>query len=297
MNATSVETGRRVIASEVKPSATLAAPGTTASGGAPSAPPETRRVFPEAYDLFELLAESAHGKAAPPADIRLSTAAALSARFPLISPHGSLRYPEDGRLADRLVDGGYFENDGVTTAYELAAALRAIDDTLTPVILHLTNDPVTPGREDPVSPATSRVVSPKPTDPAWFESVLNPVRALFGTRNGHAAEAIRRTLDTRWRRAAQSGIEERIIYVPFQVFDAAPLRPATGETPPCVFGETRAAAAGVSKIDELAMSWWLSGAVQDYLDRQLCHAQNAVQYTKLEKVLRKEKTTASGERP
>lgn len=297
LNATSVETGRRVIASELKPSTTLPAPGTAASGQAAPTPPEARRIFPEAYDLFELLAETGRGQAAAPADIRLSTAAGLSARFPLISPHGSLRYPADSRLADRLVDGGYFENDGVTTAYELAAALREIDDTLTPVILHLTNDPVTPDRADPVSPATSRVASPQPADPAWFESVLNPVRAFFGTRNGHAAEAIRRTLDTRWRKAAANGDEERILYVPFQVFNAAPLRPAQGEAPACRLGETRAAADGNSKIDELAMSWWLSGAVQDYLDRQLCHTRNAAEYEKLDRVLRKTMTTASGEKP
>src|SRR3982751_6448640 len=44
-------------------------------------------------------------------DVRLSTAAHNSARFPFISPPGSVRN-QDQKLVDRIVDGGYFENYG-----------------------------------------------------------------------------------------------------------------------------------------------------------------------------------------
>lgn len=54
-------------------------------------------------------------------DIRVSTAAGLSARFPLVSPAGSI--PD---RPEKLVDGGYFENSGVETALELIRSLKAI---------------------------------------------------------------------------------------------------------------------------------------------------------------------------
>src|SRR5262249_32732161 len=58
-------------------------------------------------------------------DVRLSTAAHNSARFPFISPPGSIRN-QDNMLADRIVDGGYFENYGALTAKELALAVHAV---------------------------------------------------------------------------------------------------------------------------------------------------------------------------
>src|SRR6266851_4236503 len=71
-------------------------------------------------------------------DIRLSSAALLSARFPIISPHGNLRHP-DGQIVGRAVDGGYFENFGAITAQEITAALR--EQNLKPFVLLVSNDP------------------------------------------------------------------------------------------------------------------------------------------------------------
>ena len=48
-------------------------------------------------------------------DVRLSTAAHNSARFPLISPPGSI-CNQDQAIVDRIVDGGYFENYGALGA-------------------------------------------------------------------------------------------------------------------------------------------------------------------------------------
>jgi hypothetical protein len=58
-------------------------------------------------------------------DIRLSTAAHNSARFPIISPAGEIRNRKH-QIVDRIVDGGYFENYGALGAIELAQAIRAI---------------------------------------------------------------------------------------------------------------------------------------------------------------------------
>jgi hypothetical protein len=135
LNATSVDTGRRVVASELLP---------TYGDGT--------RLFAEAYDTFVELGRTFHRDGSELkddaeiklADIPLSTAAALSARFPIVSPYGALRNPDASEAADRVVDGGYFENDGVTTAFELARAM--VGREMRPIIIHITNDPI--GRYD-----------------------------------------------------------------------------------------------------------------------------------------------------
>jgi hypothetical protein len=56
----------------------------------------------------------------------LSTAAGLSARFPLVAPAGSILIPGDpnGVEKRRYVDGGYFENTGAASIFDLFTALR-----------------------------------------------------------------------------------------------------------------------------------------------------------------------------
>jgi len=79
-------------------------------------------------------------------DVRVSTAAHNSARFPFISPPGSIR-GENHTLVDRIVDGGYFENYGALAAKELALAVHAVAPQLRPLIIVISNDPA-----DPLSP-------------------------------------------------------------------------------------------------------------------------------------------------
>jgi hypothetical protein len=257
LNATSVDTGRRVIASELLPS--------YSDGNG-----HKRRVFPEAYDLFEELL--------PERDIPLATAAILSARFPVISPYGALRSNDPRRPSERAVDGGYFENDGVTTALQLALAIRQLRPEMNPVILHVTNDPVQRAGDN-VSDGGMPAHEPPPMTPRksrWFESLINPVTALFGTRSGHAAQAVE---------AARAA--EGIKYVRFQVFDTAP-QPAQGARTGSHLQEKAPPSSGTTTpIDDVSMSWWLSGAVQDYLDRQLCHQSNKDAWVKLSSWLKK----------
>ncbi len=76
-----------------------------------------------------------------PMEIRLSTAAHLSARFTYFSPAGRLA---DGR---RVVDGGYFENSGAATADEIIQRLLQVIEEMglskkvVPVIVKISNDP------------------------------------------------------------------------------------------------------------------------------------------------------------
>lgn len=80
--------------------------------------------------------------------IRLSTAAMLSARFPLISPEATFESPDHVRF--RLVDGGYFNNSGLAS---IAGLLRTIQPVVSraefagriqPLVLVISNSPVVP---------------------------------------------------------------------------------------------------------------------------------------------------------
>jgi hypothetical protein len=57
-------------------------------------------------------------------DIRLSTAALLSARFPIVSPSGKLSCSNNKYGPTYVVDGGYFDNTATSTIEELWAKLR-----------------------------------------------------------------------------------------------------------------------------------------------------------------------------
>jgi hypothetical protein len=149
LNATHQGTGRRIITSNLK---------------------IDRHTFVDSYDALNLLGS----------DMRLSTAAHNSARFTYVSPAGNLipatppaakPDPTDGKrlscvdtliayprkLSDWLapnsyshgfvIDGGYFDNYGAQTAFELASrAIKAIEDArgkdkIRPVILQISSDP------------------------------------------------------------------------------------------------------------------------------------------------------------
>jgi hypothetical protein len=56
-------------------------------------------------------------------DVRFSTAAVMSARFPLITPYAFFDGSEEQRQR-RTVDGGYYDNSGAVTAEELVRALN-----------------------------------------------------------------------------------------------------------------------------------------------------------------------------
>jgi hypothetical protein len=157
LNATSINTGRRVILTPIK----IADPMGTGRS----------MVFPDTYDFHELLCApypdpmtKAYSGISPiqwvagiipslvspvaecedrkpvTVDIRLSTAASISARSPFVSPHANVR-DRRAQLTDSVVDGGYFDNSGVVTALNVARALKALDSRLLPFIVQVSSDP------------------------------------------------------------------------------------------------------------------------------------------------------------
>ena len=120
LNATWVETGKRIIASNMR----------VAAG-------RRREDFVDVEDANAFFA---------PRSIPLSAAAHMSARFTYVSPAGRLE--KHGRTHGHVVDGGYFENSGATTTLAILQTVEALaeDDRrwkqVDPYVIHISNDPV-----------------------------------------------------------------------------------------------------------------------------------------------------------
>jgi hypothetical protein len=300
LNGTSVQTGRRIVTTDLI---------STMKGH----PRET--LYSPAYDLFEMRSTACPAPSSglagePPTgtqsqhkqrsatemqhcgtellpldapDILLSTAALTSARFPLISPAGAIQnLNADGR-GDEIVDGGYFENSGVTTALDLWRALYARN--LNPLILALSNEPEgthdkdeVPRRPD-VTPALgeSMVAGLVHGLPARIIGAASmPLEALLYTRAGHAAEARDLTVKTlansvKERPSAQgSGTGRWYHFTMFADMIAVPsLSGSASEKATCAKLQDR----DIS-MTKVSMSWWLSYTVQADIDAQLCAKAN-----------------------
>ena len=235
LNGTSVNTGRRIIASDIK---------------------TTSDIFQDSAQLSSLLATGEpqdtgpDTKAASRRDIRLSTGATMSARFPVISPHGTIRDPKTGNIVDRVVDGGYYENFGATTTIEL---VRALKDRvgLEPFVILINNEPST-SQMDCISEATGSERSVRQPRNITFSTFSAPLGALFGTRGArgsHAAVQLCNEVGAR-----------NLAYITVR-----PDKNNPGK--------------------QLSMSWWLSKHVQKYLDDQLeADSINAAALGKIQRV-------------
>ncbi len=302
LNGTSVQTGRRIITADLVP--------TVASADGLSRDP----VYSQAYDLFEAMSSecpalgrdvkdqtcrtAGQGGADDPAlrdapDLRLSTAALTSARFPVISPAGAI-YAKGSRVfGDRLVDGGFFENSGVSTALDIAKALESRH--VVPLILWVLNEPQRSG--------TPVFVPPRPTvTPLVGEAASRklstrvlgilsaPFDTLINTREGHSAEVTELASETVNRFSNPSGGYDPGFFKigVFAIPDLTrPDRPTPEEERHCsaIWGKKL-------EMPEVSMSWWMSPTIQADLDAQLCGADNRTQLRTLLQRLRTRATFA-----
>ena len=165
-------------------------------------------------------------------DVRLSTFATTSARFPLVSPPGDIRDPA-GTVRDRVVDGAYFEGFGATTALELAAELER-QFALTPRVILINNEASVAGMNC-IAPGTS---IEKPQAPAGLSlpDLQAPLLAVLRSRDA---------------RGTQAAVDlcEKVRPENFAFITVAPDPGSDSKT--------------------LSMSWWLSIRVQKYLDDQV----------------------------
>ena len=312
LNATSVDTGRRVIASHVLPTY-KSEPSCVKSPEGKKKPEATCvRLFTDAYDLHEMIdvkrVESnttckASDSSSPTGSSNLAdltepsiaAAAHNSARFPVVSPAGNLDV--DGGSQGRLVDGGYFDNYGALTAFDLADTLRWEYD-LYPFVLLITNDPSdTPAKRvlthtgDP----PGKFLAPR----QLFVSVASaPVDSLLAVRSGHGSTALKLLRGLVDPRIYQSKVcleeaepgeqqqqqQQRQQKPPKQQSAAnATCYSEDDGLEPCyahvaVFPQQKEEAGSGKKesgsVKDVSMSWWLSKPVQNYLDAQLAAKDN-----------------------
>jgi hypothetical protein len=134
-------------------------------------------------------------------DVAISTAINNTARFPYLEPFGQMLKVGTGDRVGSLVDGGYFENEGLQTALELAEWL-AHDSRVArggrrvePIIVQATGD----GEADVTTKDIMRCsrASDGPYIPsassAW--QVLAPLSGLYHVRGGHSAVLLRQAHD------------------------------------------------------------------------------------------------------
>jgi hypothetical protein len=225
LNATWVDNGRRLVASNLR---------FAEQSGVVGAP------FALANDQLATLGR----------DLRLSTAAHNSARFPLVSPPGMWR-DANGEIAGRLQDGGLFENYGAETALEILRAVcaeftcsrdpvafpSAQRPQLTPIVVLISSDPGLPD---------NLAVSPQNPPISFAYEVRATLRSVSKTRVGRGAEAATRL--AQWAEANGRFVSFRMC------------RPPAGDGAP-------------------PLGWALSESaqrtIQDYLGGHACPGNNA----------------------
>jgi hypothetical protein len=204
LSGTSEATGGRIVTTSLAMTYT---PQTTTPGAcATSVGHESCPLFVEAESFHELLRrqvprdrwwgwlgfpERYFRRGATGDDVRLSTAAHNSARFPIISPPGSIRSQSRGqnqRIIDRIVDGGYFENYGALGAKELALAVHAVEPSLMPLVVVISNDPA--DLLDPNDDAVSNLPSLPRPPAASGELITDATSSLTTFANARTAHGI-----------------------------------------------------------------------------------------------------------
>lgn len=169
LNATWVETGKRLITSNLR----VAAADWKKAGAEDFVDVEDANAF------FH------------PRSLSLATAAHLSARFTYVSPAGTL--VKDGRTYGRAVDGGYFENSGATASHEILQTIDvlAADDArwrqVDAYVIHISNDPVEAKfGSDNLSGAPD---NPRIAPRSFLNEALSPLTTLLNTRDARGLYA------------------------------------------------------------------------------------------------------------
>ncbi|MFN9618254.1 MAG: patatin-like phospholipase family protein [Synechococcaceae cyanobacterium] len=130
-------------------------------------------------------------------DIRFSTAAVMSARFPLITPYAFFPGSPQERQR-RTVDGGYYDNSGAVTAAEIVRSLTdalprlGLADKVEVLPIAIAGISNFPLGDDPQLPAEDPP-SPRSTPSAWPRPLTNvsAVQALFAARDARVGQALR----------------------------------------------------------------------------------------------------------
>jgi len=291
LNGTSAGTGRRILTSHLAPDPPRYTTRSFAGGA---------RIFRDSHDAMELFFRA--GAAAPgerPACTRFADGAPIAAgarrdfpivaamsnsgRFPIISPPGDIsckRNDGSTNVIDRIVDGGYFDNFGASSAIDVAKAL--FDFELDPIVLLITNEPMDIEEADRL--AKPRLIPRQPDigDPTFVGPLTTPFSALYQTRLARGTYAMDLLSDEISQFAANSQRRNRSAETPRRVFHLAVHSQYARFNPEtlaaCDEEEENTAKEKqtpqrtedcTTRLKPVSMSWWLSKPVQDFVDSQL----------------------------
>jgi hypothetical protein len=120
-----------------------------------------------------------------PRALPLSTAAHMSARFTYVSPAGTLTR---GRKAHgRVVDGGYFENSAATATLEILQTIALLRDAnprwkqVDAYVIHISNEPVDPRfyNDSLLTAPDNERIAPR----EFLNEAMSPLWAMLNTRD------------------------------------------------------------------------------------------------------------------
>ncbi len=144
-----------------------------------------RLISPFTYTASEVGFLPVWGNPKEPAILSLPTAAFISARFPWLTPSAWYEEPTIDRsekpLRIGLVDGGYFESSGASTAHDL---IRVMDRELARRKLH--------GQVELYLLVLTSPELAHPRGPSSFTEIFDPIRTMLNTRDARAYTAIAR---------------------------------------------------------------------------------------------------------
>ncbi len=179
LNSTVVETGQRLIMQPL-PFAQL----TSSGDGQESRRALLKRPFQHYFN------NALDGTTIMGAQIPVSTAVHMSARFTYVSPAGTIIRQDVPKLEHqkevldpkviRIVDGGYFENSGAVTTDEILLAIERIAVIkglrVHPIVIHISNEPLKPdSRQKEAFPGTDAIL-PEVLSPIWALLNVRPAR-------------------------------------------------------------------------------------------------------------------------
>ena len=144
-NGTHVETGKRIVTAPVVVDS---------------------EVFEDTYDFYAL---------APP--VAASTAVLNSARFTLVSPPGRMK--KDRNANGSIIDGGYFENGGLETLYDVARFIERVDRGRKIIIIEILNDDTMMQADLLRHPPAAIPVAAGP-QVHWYSGLLSEFTSIIG---------------------------------------------------------------------------------------------------------------------
>lgn len=215
-------------------------------------------VFPDQYDVYSLMGCANAGGLS--CDLRLSTVGLNSARFPYITPAGTLNEADNYKNKMHILDGGYYDNFAAQTTLDMLRYLYSDKKRLQyknkhfqPVILVISNDQALnqQGRPPYFDPLRDQ---PLASNSFAFNELSAPPQGLFSLYPGHTKTHIAELL------AFQNKNDSFII-----VEGQAPLSQTT------LLNSLIIDLKDNPEV-QVPLGWWLSEQVKCYMQRQTLDA-------------------------